>query len=86
MAGVKRSLETVSLIGASAPWAEPSRQLRSRILASVGFEERAGIPWWASALAIAALALVALYLGVNGKQYEQTAARLRSEMREPCRT
>ena len=82
MAGVKRSLETVTLIGASAPWAEPSRQLRRRILASVGFEQRAGVPWWASALAIAALGVVALYLGVSGKQYEQTAARLRTELSE----
>jgi anti-sigma-K factor RskA len=82
MAGVKRSLETVTLIGASAPWAEPSRQLRRRILASVGFEQRAGMPWWASALAIAGLAMVALYLGVSSKQYEQTAARLRTELRQ----
>jgi anti-sigma-K factor RskA len=82
MAGVKRSLETVSLIGASAPWAEPSRQLRRRILASAGFEQRAATPWWVSALAIATLSMVALYLGVSSKQYEQTAARLRSEIRE----
>ncbi len=82
MPGVKRSLETVTLIGASAPWAEPSSQLRSRILTSVGFQQRASIPGWASALAIAALGLVALYLGVSSKQYEQTAARLRSEIRE----
>ena len=84
MAGVKRSLETVALIGACAPPAEPSSQLRRRILASVGSEERkAGwIPWWAAALAIAALCVVAVYLGLNGREYEQTAARLRTEMRE----
>ena len=34
MAGVKRSLETVALIGACAPPAEPSSQLRRRILGS----------------------------------------------------
>lgn len=84
MAGVKRSLETVALIGACAPPAEPSSQLRRRILASVGSEERkAGwIPWWASALAVAALCVVAMYLALNGRQYEQTAARLRTEIRE----
>lgn len=82
MAGVKRSLETVTLIGASAPWAEPSRQLRRRILASVGVEERAGIPWWASALAMAALVVVGVYFGINTRQYEETTARLRAEIRE----
>src|ERR1700719_236440 len=78
VAGVKRSLETVALIGACAPPAEPSSQLRRRILASVGSEERkAGwIPWWASALAVAALCVVAMYLALNSRQYEQTAARL----------
>jgi anti-sigma-K factor RskA len=84
MAGVKRSLETVALIGACAPPAEPSSQLRRRILASVGSEERkAGwIPWWASALAVAALCVVAMYLALNSRRYEQTAARLRTEMHE----
>lgn len=84
MAGVKRSLETVALIGAGAPEAEPSSQLRRRILASVGSpEQRAGwMPWWAAALAIAALCIVALYLGLNGREYQRTVARLRSEMRE----
>jgi len=88
MAGVKPSLGTAALIGATAPAAEPSSQLRSRILASVGFEDRrAGwlsgwIPGWAWVAAIAALCMVAVYLGVTGQQYAQTAARLRSEMRE----
>lgn len=82
VAGVKRSLETVALIGASAPSAEPSSQLRRRILASVGAGQRAGIPWWASALAIAALCIVAVYIALTSQQYEQTAARLRTEIRE----
>jgi len=82
MAGMKRSLETVTLIGAGAPWAEPSSQLRRRILASVGLEQPAGLPWWAAALAVAALGVVALYLAAGSKQYEQTAARLRTEVRE----
>ena len=37
-AGVKRALETTALLGASAPTAQPSPQLRRRILASVGLE------------------------------------------------
>ncbi|MGD0295539.1 MAG: anti-sigma factor [Bryobacteraceae bacterium] len=84
MAQVKRSLGTAAMIGASAPAAEPSAQLRTRILASVGLEDRrAGwFPGWVSALAIAALCVVAVYLGFTGQQYAQTAARLRSQMRE----
>jgi anti-sigma-K factor RskA len=96
MAQVKRSLGTSAMIGASAPAAEPSSQLRSRILASVGFENRrAGwlpvwlpiwlpiwLPGWGSVAAIAALCVLAVYLGFTGQQYAQTAARLRSEMRE----
>jgi anti-sigma-K factor RskA len=84
MAGVKRSLGTATLIGLSAPAAEPSAKLRSRILASVGVEDRHGswIPWWASALAIVALAVVAVYFALGNRQYEETAARLRNAMRE----
>jgi anti-sigma-K factor RskA len=84
MAGVKRSLETVALIGAGAPPAEPSSQLRRRILASVGSEERRAewLPWLVAALGIAALGVVAVYLGLNNKDYAQTVTRLRLEMRE----
>lgn len=83
MAQVKRSLETVALIGASAPPAEPSSQLRRRVLASVGLEERraAWIPGWAAALALAALCAVSVYFAVGSRQYAQTAERLRDEMR-----
>lgn len=83
MAAVRRSLETAALIGASAPPAQPSSQLRRRILASVGSEERrfGGMLLWASTLAITALLIVAVYFAVSNRQYAQAAARLRDEMR-----
>lgn len=82
MSGVKRSLETVSLLSAVAPPAQPSAQLRRRILASVGSEERQsrGMPLWATALAIAAMFVVAVYFFVSSRQYAQAAARLRQDL------
>ena len=82
MAGVKRALETAALVGATAPQAQPSAKLRRRILASVGSEERrsSGLPWWAAALAMAAMLVIAVYFAVSSNRYAQQAARLRSEM------
>lgn len=84
MAGVRRSLETATLIGAAAPPAQPSPQLRRRILASIGEEERPSLrmPWWALSLATGALVVVAAYFAVSSRQYEQAAARLRDQVRE----
>jgi anti-sigma-K factor RskA len=81
--GVRRALETAALIGASAPPAQPSSQLRRRILASVGSEERRAnwITAWAAALAMAALLVIAMYFGLNSRRYAQEASRLRVEMR-----
>jgi hypothetical protein len=82
-AGVKRSLETATLIGASAPPVQPSPQLRRRILASIGEEERSsrGMPWWVSVLAMTAFVLVAIYFAAISRQYAQEAARLRDQVR-----
>jgi anti-sigma-K factor RskA len=80
-AGVKRALETVALLGATAPPAQPSPQLRRRILASVGSEERRFGLAWAPVLAMAALLLVvAAYLGVSNRRYAQEAAQLRGQL------
>jgi len=81
--GVKRSLETAALIGAAAPPAQPSSQLRRRILASVGGQERSsrGLNWWAPVLAMTALAIVAVYLAIGSRQYAQAADRLRDQVR-----
>jgi hypothetical protein len=83
MAGMRRSLETAAVIGAGVAPAEPSSQLRRRILASIGSQERQ-FSWmlpWASALAMASLLVVGVYFAVSGRQYAQTAVRLREELR-----
>ncbi|HTB19516.1 MAG TPA: anti-sigma factor [Bryobacteraceae bacterium] len=83
MAGVKQSLETAALIGASAPPAQPSSTLRRRILASVGSEDRR-TSWllvWGAGLALAALLAVAVYFANSSRGYAQEAASLREEMR-----
>jgi anti-sigma-K factor RskA len=80
--GVKRALETMALLGASAPAAQPSPQLRRRILASVGSEERRFGLAWAPVWAIAALLVAAAYFGVTGRRYANDADRLRSQSAE----
>lgn len=83
-AGVRQSLETAGLIALSAPVAEPSKQLRDRILASVGAEPRR-IPWilgWAATAAAILLAGVAIYFAIGNRNYASDVARLRSEMGE----
>jgi hypothetical protein len=78
MAGVKRALETTALIGAAAPPAQPSRNLRRRILASVG--ARPGRLSWAPAFAVAALFLwTAAYFAVSYRH--RTEDTLRAETR-----
>src|SRR3984885_221394 len=79
MAGVKRSLATTALIGASAPPVQPPPRLRRRILASVGSPEQRGFGWML-ALA-AALLVVAVYFVVSSRQYQQEALRLRDQIR-----
>jgi anti-sigma-K factor RskA len=86
-AGVKRALETTALVGGTATEAQPSPQLRGRILASVGAEGRRSSRWiagWAS-LAMAALLAVAVYFAVSSRKYAQEADSLRGEMRAEAR-
>jgi hypothetical protein len=82
IAAVRRSLQTATLIGATAPPAQPSSQLRRRILASVGRDEQPS-RWmlWASVLAMTALVVVAIYFGATSREYAQEAARLRDQVR-----
>jgi len=80
MAGMKRALETAALIGVSAPLAEPSSQLRRRILASVGTEEGRSFGW-VFALVAAALLAVSVYLVIGNRRYAQEAAQLHDQMR-----
>ena len=83
MAGVRRSLETLALVGASVPEANPSPQLRRRVLASVGSQERtwSWAPAWSWALAFAMLLVVAAFFAVSSRQSALETARLRNQMR-----
>ncbi|MGA2213363.1 MAG: anti-sigma factor [Bryobacteraceae bacterium] len=81
-AGVKRALETAALLGASAPKAQPSPQLRRRILASVGSEQRGFGLAWVTALAVAALFAIAVYFGIGNRRYAVDVARMRVELRD----
>jgi len=83
MAGVKRALETMALVGTSAPAATPSSKLRRRILASIGSEERRSswLPLWAAAAAMIALLVVAVYFADSSRRYADQASRLAGEMR-----
>jgi Anti-sigma-K factor rskA len=80
MAGVKRSLETAVLIGASALPAQPTRQLRRRILASIGSDEPR-VFGWIFAVAAAAMLAIAVYFVLASRQYQQEAIRLRDQVR-----
>jgi anti-sigma-K factor RskA len=80
--GVRRALETTALLGASAPPAQPSAQLRSRILASVGSARR-GPGWftvWAMAAALAAMLLFLTFVMQNRQRYVQEALRSRTAL------
>jgi hypothetical protein len=81
MAGMKRAREMPLLLGMSAPAAEPSRKLRRRILASVGFEQRQ-FGWTPLFAAVAMFSLVAaVYFYGREKTFAEEAARLRDQMR-----
>jgi anti-sigma-K factor RskA len=83
MAGVRRALQSAALIGSTAPAVEPSPQLRRRILASVGSEDRRSswLPGWVAALAMAALAGIAMYFALNNRRYSQEISRLSEQLR-----
>jgi Anti-sigma-K factor rskA len=82
MEGMKRAREVAALLGGLAPPAAPSPQLRRRILASVGFEQRrfGWSPFLAAALALSLFA--AVYFGGRERDTEVELARLRTQMRQ----
>jgi hypothetical protein len=81
MKEMNRAREFASMVGANAPAAEPSRKLRRRILASVGFEQRGfgWTPWLAAATALAVVA--AVYFGGRERQFAEQAVLLRDQAR-----
>jgi hypothetical protein len=82
MAGVKGALERVALIGSTAPAAQPSSQLRRRILASVGSERR-GPGWiaiWSMAAAVAVMLLALIFVVRDRARYADEALRARSAL------
>lgn len=82
MAGVKKALEVTAMLASAAPRAEPSANLRRRVLASVGVEPQwfGWTPVWAAA---AALSLAtASYLGYQDWRYAAESSRLQSEIRQ----
>lgn len=83
MAGVKRSLETVACIGCNAPPAQPSPQLRRRILASVGSEQRQPnwMAAWSVGFAMAGVLAIAVYFGIASSRNAQEVIRLRAQIR-----
>lgn len=82
MEGMRRAREVAALLGGSAPQAAPSPQLRRRILASVGFEQRrfGWSPFLAVALAFSLFA--AVYFGGRERDTEVELARVRNQMRQ----
>lgn len=82
MAGVGSSLQTVALVGASAPSAEPPARLRRRILASVGGERRtpAWIAAWGMAGAAIALLLALIFVLRDRQHYVNEAVRSREAL------
>lgn len=81
MTEMNRARELAALLGASPAPAEPSRKLRRRILASVGFEPR-GFGWSPFLAAAATLAIVAaVYFGGRERQFAEDSIRLRDQVR-----
>jgi hypothetical protein len=82
MAGIKKARAFTSFLGNTAPAMAPSPQLRRRILASVGFEQRRfGLaPFLGFALACALFA--AFYFSGREREFATIALRLREQLGE----
>ena len=82
MAGVKRSLETAALIGATAPPAQPSSRLRRRILTSIGVEppKPSWFTLWAMAAAVAAMLLLLIFVARDRARYVDEAQSARAAL------
>ena len=80
MAGMERARTIGAILGGTATPAAPSPQLRRRILASIGFEQRTfgWTPFFAAATALALCA--AVYFGGRERDFAETASRLRVQL------
>jgi anti-sigma-K factor RskA len=80
MAGMKRARSIVSFLAGTAPPAAPSPQLRRRILASVGFEQKrfGWSPFLAFATALSLFA--AFYFSNREREFAVIATNLRAQL------
>ena len=83
MAELKRARELAAVIDGSAPLAEPSPQLRRRILASAGVEPRR-LNWWAPFWAVAAICAIfaAAFFSSREKDFGNQLVEARAQVRE----
>ena len=81
MTEMKRARRLTALFAAAADGAGPSPKLRRRILASVGFEQRAfgWAPFLAAAMVLSLFA--AVYFSGREREFANLAANLREQMR-----
>ncbi|HUI81439.1 MAG TPA: hypothetical protein VLY24_26120, partial [Bryobacteraceae bacterium] len=82
MAELKLARELASILGATAPLAEPSAKLRRRILASAGVEPRR-LGWWAPFWAVAAICAIfaAAFFNSREKDLGRELARAQEQVR-----
>jgi hypothetical protein len=82
VAEIKRAKQIAAMVGASAPLQTPSSQLRKRILAAAGYEQRNfGLAPWLGALA-ALCFVAAIYFGGRERSYIEQMGNLRTQMRQ----
>ena len=80
MAEIRKAMELMAMVGAGAPPTAPSPQLRRRILASIGYEQR-HFGWTIFAAAAAVLAcFAAVYFSGRENQYALEARDLRERL------
>ncbi|HEX5227350.1 MAG TPA: anti-sigma factor [Bryobacteraceae bacterium] len=80
MAGVKGAMEAATMLGATAPPAEPSAKLRRRILAAAGGESR-NASWvvaWTAIAGLAASVLLLVFVLRDRGRYMNEALRSRN--------
>ena len=81
MAEIRKAMELMAIVGATVPPVAPSPQLRRRILASTGYEQR-HFGWTILAAAAAVLAcFAAVYFSGRENQYALEAQNLREQLR-----